>query len=145
MMPESMNIAGQTAAEDLRPPVEAFYEAMVARDGDRMAQIVDQHFAEGAVLHRPESLPGGGLTEGAGRIKRFMTAAAAMEGGPLDVATMNVARVIASPGTVAVELEFPFAGKPAGAMEVWTIQDSKVTSIKAYYWDTAAMIEAARG
>ena len=124
----------------MRPAVEGFYRALFARDADRVGQMVDELFAPDAVLHRPESLPGGGRTEGASRIKRFMVGAATMEGGPLDVAEMKIARVIEGGGDeVAVELEFPFAGRPTGALEVWTVRDHKVQSIRAWYWDTHAM------
>jgi len=123
-----------------RETIEAFYEALFARDAELIGAMVDEHFADDAVLERPESLPGGGRTEGAKRIKRFMVGAAAMEGGPLDVATMKVARVVENHGEeVVVELEFPFAGTPTSALELWTVRDLKVRSIKAYYWDTKAM------
>lgn len=134
---------GDEPRTNLRPVIEAFYRALFARDAELVGRIVDEHFAGDAVLHRPESLPGGGRTEGAHRIKRFMMGAAAMEGGPLDVATMKTARVIEGrDDEVAVELEFPFAGEPTSALEVWTVRDLKVQSIKAYYWDTQAMAAA---
>ena len=88
----------------MRPAIEGFYRALFARDTERIGQMVDEHFAPDAVLHRPESLPGGGRTEGAGRIKRFMVGAATMQGGPLDVSEMKIARVIEGGGDeVAVQ------------------------------------------
>jgi ketosteroid isomerase-like protein len=141
-MPESMNITGQSSSDTLRPTIEAFYEALFSKDADLVSRIVDEHFAPDAVLHRPESLPGGGRTEGTDAIKRFMAGATKMSGGPLDVADMSIATVVEGDGAVAVELAFPFAGQPAGALELWTISDLKVQSIRAFYWDTAGMLKA---
>jgi ketosteroid isomerase-like protein len=122
--------------------IEAFYGALFARDGESVGQLVDEHFADDVVLQRPESLPAGGRVEGARRVRRFMTAVATTEGGPIDVAKMTIVRIIEGAGDdVAVELGFPFGGEPTTALEVWTVRDLKVMSIKAYYWDTHAMIE----
>src|SRR4051812_19667162 len=137
-----MSALGDEVRTNLRPAIEAFYGALFARDAELVGRIVEEHFAQDVVLHRPESLPGGGRTEGADRVKRLMTGAATMEGGPLDVATMTIARVVEGPDNVVVELEFPFAGEPTSALELWTVRDLKVQSIKAYYWDTKAMTGA---
>lgn len=85
-------MSGATAS--LRPTIVAFYEALFARDAERLGTIIDEHFAPDAVLERPESLPGGGRTEGAERLKRMMAGAARAEGGPLDVGQMRIARLI---------------------------------------------------
>jgi hypothetical protein len=133
-------IAGE-ARTNLRPAIEAFYRAMIARDADLIGRLVDEYFADEAVLDRPHSLPGGGRTQGAHQIKRLMVTAATLQGGPLDVATMSIARVIEGlDDEVAVELEFPFAGEPTTALELWTVRDLKVQSIKSYYWDTKAIL-----
>jgi hypothetical protein len=119
----------------MRPGIEAFYRALIARDADRVGRLVDEHFDDEAVLERPESLPGGGRTQGAQHIKRMMIAAATHEGGPLDVAAISIVRVLEGfDDEVAVELEFPFAGAPTTALEVWTVRDLKVQSIKSHYF-----------
>jgi ketosteroid isomerase-like protein len=129
-----------------RDQIEAFYAALFAKDSDAVAAMIGEHFAPDAVLHRPESLPGGGRTEGADRIARFMVGATKMPaGGPLDIGTMRIASIIDGGDVVAVELAFPFAGVDTGALEVWTLKDGRVTSIRAFYWDTAAMLKAATG
>lgn len=142
-MPEAMNLAGEGAYDNLRPTIEAFYDALIGRDGERLGQIVDEHFAGDAVLERPESLPGGGRTAGAGRIKRLLAGAAGMEDGPLDVEHMEKAQVLECGSEhVVVELRFPFAGEPTSSLEWWTVRDLKVVSLRAFYWDTAAMLAA---
>jgi ketosteroid isomerase-like protein len=122
--------------------VESFYDALFKKDGEQVAALIDEHFAPDAVLWRPESLPGGGRTEGAERIKRFMVGATKLSGPPLDVADMKVVSITEGEGRVAVELAFPFAGIDAGALELWTVADGQVTRVRAYYWDTAAMLKA---
>jgi hypothetical protein len=122
--------------------IEAFYRALFTRDGEHVGELIDEHFADDVVLQRPESLPGGGRVAGAPRVRRFMTAAATIEGGPIDVASMTIVRIIeGAGGEVAVELGFEFDGTPMSALELWTLRDRKVHDIKAYYWDTHAMIE----
>jgi hypothetical protein len=95
-------------------------------------------------LTRPESLPGGGILQGAERVKRLMGAVAGAEGGPLDAAQMRIERVLESAGEdvddVGVELSFPWNGTPTRSFEWWVIRDLKVTEIRAYYWDTAMML-----
>jgi hypothetical protein len=111
--------------------IEGFYRALIARDADRVGRLVDEHFADEAVLDRP----GGGRTQGAHRIKRLLVGAATHEGGPLDVAAMSIVRVLEGfDDEVAVELEFPFAGAPTTALELWTVREAKVQSIQAHYF-----------
>lgn len=126
-MPEAM-----PATPTFRPVVENFYATLFAKDSDLVARIIDEHFAEDAFLHRPETLPGGGRFDGADAIRKFMVAAAAH--GPVD--RFSVAGVIDGGDRIVVEIAFP----GGCALEVWTIEDMKVTSIRAFYWDTAAMV-----
>jgi len=144
MSPEPFKAAEQS---DLRVMVDSFYGALNARDVESLGQIVDESFAPDAILRRPESLPGGGAMEGAAKIKKFMTAIATMEGGPMDVSALRVHEVIEHAGEeadhVVVELRFPFNGSPMSALEWWTLRDLKVVEIRAYYWDTAAMVGGA--
>jgi hypothetical protein len=144
--PEAMN---RVEKSDLRLIVESFYDALRARDVQAIEDLVDEHFADGAALLRPESLPGGGVTAGAETIKRFMSAAATMEGGPLDVSQMVVAEILEHAGEdcdhVVAEVRFPLGAGATTALEWWTLRDLKVIEIKAYYWDTAAMVAGASG
>ncbi|MEA2170757.1 MAG: uncharacterized protein QOF76_4057 [Solirubrobacteraceae bacterium] len=126
----------------MRDTVEAFYAALFGKDAEKIGSLVDEHFAPDAVLWRPESLPGGGRTEGAENIKRFMIGATKLSGPPLDVADMRIASITAGEDGLAVELAFSFAGIDAGALELWTIVGGKVTLLRAYYWDTKAMLKA---
>jgi hypothetical protein len=132
---------------DIRLIVENFYDALRARDPQAVQDIVDEHFSADAILRRPESLPGGGVTEGAEKIKRFMSAAATMSGGPLDVSTLEVGEILEHAGEqcdhVIAEVRFAAGDGAISALEWWTLRDLKVAEIKAYYWDTAGML--ARG
>jgi hypothetical protein len=138
--PEAMNRAEKS---DLRLIVESFYDALRARDGQLVAEIVDEHFAQDAILRRPESLPGGGVTAGAEKIKRFMVAAATMDG-PLDISRLDVHQILEHAGDdgehVVVDVRFPIPGGTVNALEWWILRDLKVAEIRAYYWDTAAMV-----
>jgi hypothetical protein len=144
MSPEAMQPAEKS---DLRLIVESFYNALSARDADGVGAIIDESFAPEAILRRPESLPGGGAIDGAGKIKKFMAAVAAMEGGPMDVSSLKIHDVLEHAGedgdSVVVELRFPFNGTQTSALEWWTVRDLKVVEIRAYYWDTAAMLGGA--
>ena len=115
----------------MRAGIEAFYRALIARDADRVGRLIDEHFAHEAVLERP----GSGRTQGAHRIRRMLVAAATHQGGPLDVAQISIVRVLEGfDDEVAVELEFPFAGAPTTALELWTVREAKVQSIQAHYF-----------
>jgi ketosteroid isomerase-like protein len=135
-----------TDKSDLRVIVEQFYGALIARDADAVGEVIDEYFAADAKLRRPESLPGGGTLEGADRIKRLMVAVASADGGPLDPAEMRVENVLESTAEdedhVFVALGIPWAGARTEALEWWTIRDFKVVEIRAFYWDTAAMVRA---
>jgi hypothetical protein len=128
---------------DMRLIVESSYDALRARDGQLVGEVVDEHFAPDAALHRPESLPGGGVTGGADKIKRFMVAAATMDG-PLDISKLEVHQILEHAGEdgehVLADVRFPVPGGTVNALEWWILRDLKVAEIRAYYWDTAAML-----
>jgi ketosteroid isomerase-like protein len=145
MSPEAMT--ADSAKSDLRLMVEQFYAALVAKDVEAVGAAIDDNFAEDARLVRPESLPGGGVVDGAARVKRLMTAVAGVRGAPLDAAEMRIEQVLEDTAGdldhVVVELSFPWAGTPTRALECWTVRDLKVIEIRAFYWDTAMMVSAA--
>lgn len=119
--------------------VRTFYGAMATGDISLLERVIAEAFASTASLARPESLPGGGVLDGAVAIVGFLRRAAGRA--PLVVDEISVAddgnRVFA---TVTITL----GGTKSTALEQWTIDDGKVTSIRAYYWDTAAMLGPAR-
>lgn len=119
--------------------VKTFYRAMATGDVPELERVIAQAFAPTATLARPESLPGGGVLTGSEAIVAFLRRAAGKA--PLVVDDIAVAddgnRVFA---TVTITL----GGMTATALEQWTVDDGKVSSIRAYYWDTAAMLGTAR-
>lgn len=123
---------------DTRSIVTGLYDALTAGDGAAVAAIVEENFAVDAVLTRPDSLPGGGATEGVGHIARFMKGAAAAR------PTVRIRGVyetsVGGVTDVFVDLTIDMGGGPVPALEWWTFAEDKVVAIKAFYWDTAALL-----
>ncbi|MCG7632817.1 nuclear transport factor 2 family protein [Gordonia McavH-238-E] len=119
--------------------MKTFYSAMANGDVPLLERVIAEDFAAAATLARPESLPGGGVLNGPEAIVGFLRRAAGKA--PLVVDDISVAddgsRVFA---TVTITL----GGTKSTALEQWTMDDGKVTSIRAYYWDTAAMLGPSR-
>jgi ketosteroid isomerase-like protein len=122
--------------------VREFYDLLVQGRGDDVAKFVEAHFAEDATLSRPESLPGGGSLTGARGIGKFMRAAAS------GVAGLSLQSVHESSSTdevnVFAQVVLDLGGAATEAIEWWTFAGEKVTSLRAYYWDTAAIIAAVK-
>jgi len=118
--------------------VREFYELLVQGRGDDVAAFVEANFTDGAVLRRPESLPGGGVLGGATRIAKMMRAAAA------GVSGLNLRSVHYSQSAdgvhVFADVTLELAGNETTALEWWTFTGSRVSSLQAYYWDTAAIL-----
>jgi hypothetical protein len=121
--------------------VREFYDLLMGGRGDDVAKFVEANFADDATLSRPESLPGGGSLIGAKGIAKFMRAAAS------GVAGLNLRSVHQSPSSngvsVFAEVALDLGGAATTAIEWWTFTAEGVTSIRAYYWDTAAILAAA--
>ncbi|TPG32394.1 nuclear transport factor 2 family protein [Mycolicibacterium hodleri] len=123
---------------DARSLVIEFYDALAAGDVSAVVAIVEANFADDAVLTRPKSLPGGGQTAGAGRIARFMKGAASAG---LPVQVVGVYGASAGDGTnVFADVTIDMGNGPIRALEWWTFVDGRVTTLQAFYWDTAAML-----
>jgi hypothetical protein len=122
--------------------VKTFYDMVAAGRGDDVAALVEKGFAPDASLSRPESLPGGGLVSGANRIAKFMRLAAPAVSG-LQLRSVHVCQA-AEEINVFAELQLALGDTTTTALEWWTIRAAQVTSLKAFYWDTAAIIAAAK-
>jgi hypothetical protein len=135
-------IENDTVGTDAVARVREFYDLLVHRRGDDVAEFVEANFAEHATLSRPESLPGGGPVIGAKGIAKFMRAAAS------GVAGLSLRSVHRSPSSNEVSVFAGVAlnlfGVATTAIEWWTFTRNKVTSLRAYYWDTAAILAAAK-
>lgn len=122
--------------------VREFYDLLAHGRGDDVAQFVEANFADDATLSRPESLPGGGSLTGAKGIAKFMRAAAS------GVAGLTLRSVHQSPSSngvsVFAEVALNLGGASTTAVEWWTFTAERVTSLRAYYWDTAAIISAVK-
>jgi ketosteroid isomerase-like protein len=122
--------------------VRAFYDLLAQGRGDDVAKFVEGNFADDATLSRPESLPGGGSLTGSKGIAKFMRAAAS------GVAGLTLRSVHQSPSSngvsVFAEVALNLGGASTTAIEWWTFTAGRVTSLRAYYWDTAAVLSAAK-
>jgi ketosteroid isomerase-like protein len=126
----------------------AFYEALVAGDADTVGALADRWFAPDAVLELPPSLPYGGRVESAHRLRRMFTAmaAGAIPAGPTG---LRVVSVTGDEESAAVRLEFDWVATSgaepvtSGALELWTFTEGSLTEIRAFYWDTAALLGVA--
>jgi hypothetical protein len=134
-------IENNTAETNAVARVREFYDLLAQGRGDDVATFVEANFAEDATFSRPESLPGGGSRTGAKGIAKFMRAAAS------GVAGLSLRSVHRSPSSNEVSVFAVVAvnlgGVATTAIEWWTFTGEKVTSLRAYYWDTAAILAAA--
>jgi hypothetical protein len=135
-------IENNTVGANAVARVQEFYDLLVQGRGDDVAKFVEANFAENATLSRPESLPGGGSLNGAKGIAKFMRAAGS------GVAGLSLRSVHRSPSpnevSVFAEVAVNLGGVATTAVEWWTFTGEKVTSLRAYYWDTAAILAAAK-
>jgi hypothetical protein len=133
-------IESSVIAANAEAHVREFYDLLAQGRGDDVASFVEANFAEDATLSRPKSLPGGGSLSGARGIAKFMRAAAA------GVADLTVRSVHRSPSSnevnVFAEVALSLGGTATTAIEWWTFTPAGVTSLRAYYWDTAAILRA---
>lgn len=120
---------------DLRTVASRFYRAMSSGDTADLSALIDSSFADEVTLSRPESLPGGGNLVGRDRVTRFVTRAAGRA--PLHVKQM----MESAAGTdVFAHVEVRIGAEPVTALEWWTSDGTAVLSVRAFYWDTAAIV-----
>jgi len=123
--------------------VRAFYDAVVRRDGQEIADLVTRSFREDAVVTWPDGLPYGGRVEGSRRLVKLF-AGMATSPVPIGPEQLEVVSVIDGGDQIAAQLAFDWRAPgssdaiPSGALELWTFKDGLVAEICAYYWDTAA-------
>lgn len=117
-----------------------FYDAMASGSVENLEETVRQHFSEEAILARPESLPGGGVVSGASAIMAFLGRAA----GKVPLAVNEIVTDGAGANLFA-SVTITLAGRDAEAVEWWTFKGTRAVSIRAFYWDTAAMVGVSRG
>lgn len=123
-----------------------FYAAVNAEDGDAIAELIAAKFAADVELIWPSSLPYGGTVRGAAKLGRLFFA---MAGAPAPVGPdkVSVVSIVDGGDQVAARLEFDWYAPgsntaiASGALELWTFVDGRVTEIRAYYWDTAELID----
>lgn len=127
--------------------IEAFYVAVARGDAEALGALVDDHFAGDATIDLPPSLPYGGQFTGAQRLRAMFTGMAGSDAriGP---DAFELVSITGDGERVAAELSFDWYppgkpdGVPSGALELWSFEDDKVSTIRAYYWDTAALAAA---
>lgn len=142
-MPEPGNFPPLTPAEI----VSRFFGAIAEHDHDGLGELIDRCFQPGAVAVIPASLPYGGRVETAARL-RTMFQRVASGPGPAGPQSIAVRGLVDGGDRVAVQLDFdwrvPGTGHDvaSGALELWSFVDGRVSEIRAYYWDTAALVNA---
>jgi len=125
--------------------VEAFYSALAANDGAAVAEIINTSFAADATVHLPESLPYGGTLSGRATLAKALGGMASMPK-PFGPTNLVVADLIARANGVVARVEFDWyapgsdTSVPSQALELWTFSDGIVQSMRAFYWDTAALV-----
>ncbi len=127
--------------------VRAFYAALNGRDVAGLNALVSNHFADDVVVAFPPSLPYGGQLRGAPVVGKVFAGLATSKAnvGPKEVA---VRAVLADRDRAVALLDFdwfPPGGGDAvssGACESWRFEHGRVVEIRAYYWDTAALVAA---
>ncbi|QTJ70712.1 nuclear transport factor 2 family protein (plasmid) [Rhodococcus sp. ZPP] len=127
--------------------VQAFYEAINQRNVEALGALIDESFADYAAVEFPSSLPYGGRLEGAQTLRKVFTGMAAGKAavGPR---TVTVEDIVCNGARAVALLRFDWYPPrsdqpvPSGACEIWRFEDMKVVEIRAYYWDTAALVAA---
>jgi ketosteroid isomerase-like protein len=123
--------------------VRAFYDGVVRRDAEAIADLVSRSFREDATVVWPEGLPYGGRVEGSRRLAKLFAGMAASPQ-PVGPDGLEVVCVVDGGDRVAAQLTFRWHAPGSagwvrsGALELWTFVDGLVSEIRAYYWDTAA-------
>lgn len=115
-----------------------FYDAMQSGDVSALNTVVNEDFADGAVLQRPESLPGGGVVTGREKIAAYLGRAA----GKLPL-VVNQIIVGESGSELFASVTITMPDREYEALEWWTLDGATVVAIRAFYWDTAAMLGTA--
>lgn len=129
----------------LAKTAEAFYDALTSKDGAAVSELITTSFADDATIHLPESLPYGGTISGRESLARTLGAMASMPRpvGPSEPVITDLAT--ADNGIVArVEFDWFAPGSEtsvrSNALELWTFTEGLVQSMRAFYWDTAALV-----
>ncbi|WP_327241848.1 nuclear transport factor 2 family protein [Streptomyces sp. NBC_01320] len=141
MTTENLDLSWAPAPRDV---IQRFYKAVAEKDAAEITHLVNDAFAEDAVLTVPAPLPHGGVHEGRTRIARLFSAVAT-SGSALGPHNLRLIGVVQDEATAVARLAFEWVGAPEAsplpsrALELWQFRDDRVQSIDAYYWDTTAL------
>jgi hypothetical protein len=126
--------------------VRAFYEAVAAKDGPAIQAIVETSFAPDAEMIWPSSLPYGGVVSGAARLARMFAAVAAAPA-PVGAAELTIVDIVDGGDRVAARVDFDWyapgsaSAVRSSALELWIFDGGLVREVRAYYWDTAELLD----
>lgn len=132
----------------MRDVVERLYAAIQAKDAEALGAIVDEGFAEDAVMKLSDSLPYGGEHHGRDRIRGMLVGLVSMERPMVIPDRIEVVRIVDQGDQVVAEASFwwlaPRADEPIPmtAFEWFTFADGRITEMKVAYWDTVAVADA---
>jgi ketosteroid isomerase-like protein len=125
--------------------IREFYRAVAEKDAAELEKLITGHFDVDASVVFPGSLPYGGTVCGAGKLARMLGRMASSPE-PVGAADLVFTGLIDGGDRIAVQVEFAWYPPgsripvPSSALELWTFEDGRVREIRAYYWDTAALI-----
>jgi ketosteroid isomerase-like protein len=143
-MPESPVITTVVPAEIVRQ----FYAAVDRQDADALGDLVDSAFDDQVAVRFPESLPYGGVVTGAATVRKIFRGLASGKS-PVGPRQLRVDAVVGDGDLVVAVLSFNWYAVggsepvPSGACETWRFEGGRVVELRAYYWDTAALVAAA--
>jgi ketosteroid isomerase-like protein len=126
--------------------VREFYRAVASKDAAALEQLITGHFDADASVVFPESLPYGGTVRGAAKLARLFARMASAPA-PVGAADLVLAGLADGGDRIAAQVEFAWyapgsrVAVPSSALELWTFAGGRVREIRAYYWDTAALID----
>lgn len=125
--------------------VSTFYASLAAKDGPAVNALIVENFAEDATVHLPESLPYGGTISGRSTLANALGGMASSPT-PVGPANLVVSELLSTESSVAAHVQFDWfapgseSGVPSQAVELWTFRNGKVQTMRAFYWDTAALV-----
>lgn len=138
-----------TSTTDAKAVLEGMYAAeaeYLAAGGPGKASFkpLAPFFAHDVVLHQAESLPYGGTWRGHEGMERFFVAMSQA----WESFDMVEQEFLATEGTVVVRTRVHAQSRATGReltfpiLQTITVQDGRITEVRPFYWDTAAIASA---
>jgi ketosteroid isomerase-like protein len=135
-----------TSASENKATVVGFYDTLKSKDPDKIEAFVTERFSPDIEFGVPTSLPYGGVIKGLPKVTRVVRSLT-QSNSIIDPATITMERIVGDDDGVVVWLAFPWRDphtsevKQTGNFEWFTFDEQgRVTSLTAYYRDTAGLL-----